>query len=212
MASIDLSHFYLRLPAGRKLREAQWFQDPASYAKTTNGNERMKPASMRFRQLLSVAFGLKSAPAFASAVSMEEVRILRAQNIDVVGVYIDDILIRGRNKSECESALRRACAILAALGIPTNEKVQGPRAPHEGIVFLGVNIRTDNCSMTITDEYRAYALDRVDSALQLRTISLKTLESIGGILAWVSYVFIPGKPRRNVVFRTIARMKSEGSS
>ena len=212
LASIDLSRFYLRLPAGRKLRNAQWFQDPASYAKTTNGNERMKPASMRFRQLLSVAFGLKSAPAFASAVSMEAVRILRSQNIDVVGVYIDDILIRGSSKSECGKALRRACAILASLGIPTNEKVQGPCAPHEGIVFLGVHIRTDNCSMAITDEYRLYALDRVSSALQQQTISLKTLESISGILAWVAYVFIPGKPRRNVVFRTIARLKSEGSS
>lgn len=210
LASIDLSRFYLRLPAGRKLRAAQWFQDPESYAKTTNGNERLDPAKMRFRQLLSVAFGLKSAPAYASAVSMEAVRILRSKGIDVVGVYIDDILIRGKTEAQCKQALERACAILASLGIPTNEKVQGPCAPEEGIVFLGVKIRTDTCSMSVTKEYRAYALDRVIEVLQRKSVSLKVLESVGGILAWVAHVFVPGKPRRNVIFRTIARMKDTG--
>ena len=63
LATIDISRFYLRLPAGPRLRRAQWFQDPDSYARDTNGNERKREESLRFRQLLSVAFGPKPAPA-----------------------------------------------------------------------------------------------------------------------------------------------------
>ena len=32
MAALDISRFYLRLPAGAKLCQSQWFQDPSSYA------------------------------------------------------------------------------------------------------------------------------------------------------------------------------------
>ena len=134
--------FYLRLPAGAKLRGTQWFQDPSSYAETTHDNERCKTKRLRFRRLLSVAFGLKPAPTYASAVSMEAVRILRACGVDVVGVYIDDILIRGATRQECQRSMQRACEVLKSLGIPTNDKAPGPCSPDDGIIFLGMKVCT----------------------------------------------------------------------
>ena len=62
LASIDISRFYLRLPAGERLRSIQWFQDPESFGVDTNANERLKESKRRYRQLRSVAFGLKPAP------------------------------------------------------------------------------------------------------------------------------------------------------
>ena len=207
LASLDISRFYLRLPAGAALRRAQWFQEPSSYASSTLDNDSQSESCLRFRQLLSVAFGLKSAPAYASAVSMEAVRILRAYGVQVVGVYIDDILIRGATKEECANSMRLACKLLRELGIPTNEKAQGPCSPRDGIIFLGMKLRSSDCSMTVTDEYKAYAMDRLREVLADGKASLRQMESIAGILAWISYVFLPGKPRRNVVYRVIARMK-----
>ena len=60
LASLDISRFYLRLPAGRRLRASQWFQDPASYASSTHNNDEKSLRKLTFRQLLAVAFGLKS--------------------------------------------------------------------------------------------------------------------------------------------------------
>ena len=46
---------FMWLPAGSKLRSAQWFQDQDSFVVDTNANERLKAAARRFRQLRSVA-------------------------------------------------------------------------------------------------------------------------------------------------------------
>jgi hypothetical protein len=48
----------------------------------------------------------------------------------------------------------------------------------------------------------------VNDVLQAGKASLKQLESIAGILTWVSYAFVPGKPRRNVIYRVITAMKN----
>ena len=51
LAAIDISRFYLRLPAGKKLRSLLWFQDPSSYARNSKDNNAKNPENMRFRQL-----------------------------------------------------------------------------------------------------------------------------------------------------------------
>lgn len=39
LVAIDISHFYLCLPTGRRLRSRLWFQDPSSYARDSHDNE-----------------------------------------------------------------------------------------------------------------------------------------------------------------------------
>ena len=211
LASIDISRFYLRLPAGKRLRALQWFQDPASFGVDTNANERMHDRRRRYRQLRSVAFGLKPAPAFASAVSAEAKKILESFGISVAGVYIDDFLIRAATKEQCEKDLALAISILSALGIPPNEKTQGPCSPEEGIVFLGVHIKTCDCSMSVTDEHRRYSMARVRSILDEGVVSLRDLESVCGILSWIAQVYIPGRPRRDAIFEALGRLRSKGA-
>ena len=76
LVTIDISRFYLRLPAGSRLRSVQWFQDPSTYSDSTRNNNKKNVYRLCFRQLLIVAFGLKSAPAYVSVVSVELARIL----------------------------------------------------------------------------------------------------------------------------------------
>ena len=211
LASIDISRFYLRLPAGAILRSVQGFQDPESFGVDTNANERISESARRYRQLRSVAFGLKPAPAYASAVSAEARRILESFGVSVAGVYIDDFLIRGATRVECEQALQKATAILTALGIPPNDKTQKPCSPAQGIKFLGVLIRTADCSMSVTEEHRQYSIARLQQVLEKGRVTLRELESIAGILSWVAHVFIPGRPRREALFAAISRLKGKGA-
>ena len=172
-------------------------------------NERKASEKLTFRQLLAVAFGLKSAPAWASLVSGELCRILESFGIDVAGVYIDDILIRAITKCKCKEHMQRAEEIAAALGLPFNEKTLGPL---QLIPFLGCEIDSTDCTIRVSKEFRKYALSRVQEVLQASSVSLSTLESLSGILTWISHVFDAGKPRRKMLYRRISRMKARGES
>ena len=198
LAALDISRFYLRLPAGKKLRAAQWFHDPSTYAKTTHNSNQKRTTKVRFRQLLAVAFGLKSAPAWASLVSGELCRILRSFGVPVAGVYIDDVLIRALTKALCLQYMNTAEDIARALGLPFNDKRKGPL---QQIPFLGYKIDTTNCTVAVLEEYRKYALSRLEDVLQSRKVSIATLESIAGILTWIAGVFDAGRPWRNLLYR-----------
>ena len=207
LASVDISRFYLRLPAGPNLRSVQWVQDPDSYAYTAKLNNRSKRRT--WRQLQAIGFGLKTAPAWASVVSAELVRILKAAGVRVIGCFIDDLLIAGKTRLECQQALDKAIDTMRRLGIPANEKTVLPRSPNEGIVFLGVHIRSSDMRFTISEEHRQYAIDRVGSALKEGSATKGDLASIAGVLNWISFVFIPGKPRRQRIYDA-ARLGTSG--
>ena len=198
LASVDISRFYLRLPAGKKLRGVQWVQDPESYAHTARLNNKSK--RKRWRQLNAIGFGLKTAPAWASVVSAELVRILKQAGVRVVGCFIDDLLIAGATQELCQQALDKAMSIMQRLGLPANEKTVLPRSPDKGIVFLGVHIRTADMRFTISEEHRTYAMDRVSTVLEQGTATKADLASIAGVLNWISFVFIPGRPRRQIIY------------
>ena len=207
LAALDISRFYLRLPAGKKLREAQWFQDPSSYAGSTADNDKRANHRLKFRQLLAVAFGLKSAPAWASLVSGELCRIFESFGIHVAGVYIDDILLRARSKERLQEDMQLAERIATALGLPFNDKTVGPA---QKLIYLGVEIDTTCCALRLTQEHRKYAMSRVAEALKKSKISRATLDSLCGILTWVSFVFDSGKPRRNRLYSALAQAIARG--
>ena len=208
LAALDISRFYLRLPAGKRLREAQWFQDPSSYAGSTHDNDRRSKKRLKFRQLLAVAFGLKSAPAWASLVSGELCRIFESFGIKVAGVYIDDILLRARSKEQLKHDMELAERIASDLGLPFNDKTVGPE---QRLTYLGVQIDTKRCAMRLTKEHRNYAMSRVAEAIQQSKITKGDLESLCGILTWVSFVFDSGRPRRNMLYSALARSNANGS-
>lgn len=207
LASVDISRFYLRLPAGQKLRTVQWVQDPGSYAQSTKLNNKSK--RKLWRKLTAIGFGLKTAPAWASVVSAELVRILTKSGVRVVGCFLDDLLIAGASKQECQAALDEAIKIMKRLGLPANDKTIPPKSPEEGIVFLGVHIRTSDMRFTISEEHRQYAIDRVGTVLDDGVATKGDLASIAGVLNWISFVFVPGRPRRQIIYDA-ARLGSTG--
>lgn len=198
LASVDISRFFLRLPAGRGLRQVQWVRDPHTYSSKT---------PPRWWQLRSVGFGLKTAPAWASVVSAELCRILKAAGVRVVGCFVDDILIAGGSQSECHKMLNIAKSIMSRLGVPANDKTKGPT---QDIVFLGVRISTRDMRFTISAEHRDYAVARIREVLTATIASKGDLASIAGVLTWISFVFIPGRPRRQHIYDA-SRLGSSGS-
>ena len=142
-------------------------------------------------------------------MSGELCRILRSFDIDVAGVYIDDVLIRALTKAACAAQVQLASEIAAALGLPFNDKTLGPS---QDIKFLGCDICSADCTIRVNAEYRQYALSRVDELLRSESVSLSSLESVAGILTWVAHVYDAGKPRRKMLYRCISHMESRGQT
>ena len=181
----------------------QCFQDPASYGTNKSNNERMHEAKVKYRYLRSVAFGLKSAPAYASMVSAELARILRSFGVTVAGVYIDDMLIVASSREECLAAMEIAAQVCSSLGLHLNDKTMGPA---QSIKYLGIIINTVTCSLSVCPEQREYAVDRLTAILSAGQASKEDLESICGVLSWISFAMISGKPRRNLLYRSATRL------
>ena len=198
LASVDISRFYLRLPAGQGLRQVQWVQVPSTYGETSASN--VSQSGKKWRQLQAIGFGLKTAPAWASVVSSELVRILEAAGIRIVGCYLDDLLIAGETQEVCQRNLDKTLQIMKRLGIPANEKTVQPQAPEKGIVFLGVHVRTADMRFTVSEEHRKYAIDRISHVLESGQTTKGELASISGVLSWISFVYVPGKSRRQHIY------------
>ena len=202
---LDIDQFYMRLPAGRRMRARQWFQDPQSYAPSDKDNKRQHVSHKRWRQLLALAFGWKTAPAFASTVSAEVTRTLRALGIKVVGVFIDDILLASPSKEQAERDVTLAKSVLKELNVPANNKQKGPCPPHTGVPFLGFHIRPMDCSISITDEHRQYVIERLQTIVRTKTVPYKVLESLAGSLTWLCEVMLRGRPRRAHLYSALTR-------
>ena len=205
---LDISTYFLRLPAGKRMRMAQFFQDPSSFGPDSKSNDNLPPDALKWRHLLTVAFGWKVAPAFASTVSAELVRILRTYKVDVAGIYLDDLLIRAPSRRAAKRMLKTALRIMKRLGLPANAKIQGPCAPWEGAVYLGILVRTDDCTLRITEEHRRYVIDRLQDILREKQTTVNDLQSLAGILTWLSAVMIQGRPRRWAIYAACSGTKT----
>ena len=71
-------------------------------------------------------------------------RILEAAGVRIAGCYLDDILIAGKTREECQRNLETTVKIMRRLGIPANDKTVLPQVPEKGIVFLGVHVHTSD--------------------------------------------------------------------
>ena len=202
---LDIDQFYMRLPAGRRMRARQWFQDPESFSESDSRNKRQSIADKTWRQLLAVAFGWKVAPAYASTVSAELVRMLRACGVRVLGTFIDDILIASNDEKQSYDDVALAKTIMAALSLPANAKQKGPCSPETGVPFVGIHVRPADSSLSITAEYRQYVIERLAHVIKCKQVSHRTLESLAGSLTWLCEVMIRGRPRRASIFAALAR-------
>ena len=47
---------------------------------------------------------------------------------------------------------------------------------------------------------KEYATDRIHEVLERKQTTRRELSSIAGVLTWISFVFLPGKPRRQHIY------------
>ena len=200
LATRDATGFFNRLPAGEKLRMMQCFQDPRTYRSSSKANEKaIKEGKVKYLQQLSCMFGHKQLPAWASCVSSELARILHNECIRVIGILIDDFLFHipaSESSKTFQEQLDKTDEIMAELGVPANDKGQGPST---ALVFQGILIDTILGLFSVDEEQREYIISRLKDILAKDHCLRKSLESVNGSLGWLCFVILHGRCRRDLI-------------
>ena len=158
LATRDITGFFNRLPAGELLKRLQCFQDPRTYRKTSSENKAaIERGDVSFLQQQSCMFGHKQ-----PTPSLGELCVIGA------GTYSpqrghksrrspnrqsDDFLFHSPAADGPEimkeQQLRKIDEIMTKLGVPPNDKGQGPNT---SIVFSGIRIDTTVKGIFSVDE------------------------------------------------------------
>ena len=209
MCTIDISSFFLRLPASMHFRPFQSFQVPATYGATSKEND-ADTSGHQWRRFNGVIFGLKTAPAWASCVSAELARILEAHGVTVAGCFVDDLLLVASTEDQLERDLAQTLDLMQALGLPPAPGKTSSIA--QEVVFLGMKLCSTDLSYTVSEEHRVYALALLDEALAAGSLSRKGAASMAGVLTWLATVVAQGRPRRNELYAFLKQQQDATSS
>ena len=118
-ASVDLKDAYFHIPLNRRSRRFLRF----GWKK-------------KLYQFLVLPFGLSTAPFVFTMVTKPIVAFLRSRGIRVL-FYLDDILVIGKTKEECEKNLKVVLDLLQSLGFLINWK-KSNLVPSQRFLFLGL--------------------------------------------------------------------------
>ena len=188
VSSLDLQSFYTHLPLHRSAQRLCQFRPPPHSASAASVGPGLA------REFLVVPMGLRTACAFASAVSGEALAIIRAR-LRRVGVddrgsaFIDDFNFAAPSANESARQLMVATATVKWLGLPPSaSKTQAPtRQP----TVLGAGVDTDRREIFARSVHIDEAERRVILLQRSSRWKRKSLQEAAGILLWLS-AFIRG--------------------
>jgi hypothetical protein len=201
VATVDIRSFYLQLPVHPAARHLLAVRDPFT------------GEHLRYKVL---PFGLSTAPAFASLVSGEIARILKARLVrrgisnPRVLAYIDDFTLISSSEAEANVMCQELLTLLAEIGLPpAHEKTawasQKPK-------ILGAFVNTKDCTVAALPDHVVEAQARVGLLLGKSRWRRRALYQAVGLLNWLS-VFVPASlPRLRGLWDEFRRVRTRSST
>lgn len=177
VAQVDLRNWYLQLSIRRAFQKYLSLRCPLT-------NELIRYCAL--------PFGLSTAPGWASAISSELTRIVRACGVDCVIEYLDDLHIIASSQKDAQLALIITLQVLNSLGVEVApEKVTHPtQLP----TILGHVVDTVNMTISVRQEHLEWALRCVRSVLKRKRISRRKAQSLAGMLNWIAPMLKGSRP------------------
>jgi hypothetical protein len=136
-------------------------------------------------------FGLASSPPLWERLSRALEWVIRHFVTDKVTHYVDDFLVAIHPDEDAEAMKKRVLAIFEWLGVPVSvKKLIGPTTRLD---FLGVTVDTIKRCCEVAEAKRARLLGRLHAMLRQKWVQRKKLESVVGLMQFVTNVIRPGR-------------------
>ena len=106
-----------------------------------------------------LCFGVSCAPAIFNRLSNAVVRMMARRGFHSIVNYLDDFLIVGKTKAECQQGLLALIRLLHSLGF--NVSWKKVVAPCQRVTFLGIELDSTTMSLRLPSD----KLDRLNSLI-----------------------------------------------
>ncbi len=177
IASFDLRSWYLQLSIRKSFQKILSLRSPFS---------------QKILRYARMPFGLSTAPAWASLISAELTKMLKARGIDCVIAYLDDFFIIAPSAAEAQRGLDVAMEMLSEFNIKiAPEKIV---TPTQSPTILGIIVDTTTCQLRVRKEHLDWALTMIRQVLKKRKLSLKKTQSMAGVLNWICPLLKGSRP------------------
>ncbi|MEL7079402.1 MAG: reverse transcriptase domain-containing protein [Cyanobacteria bacterium J06582_2] len=162
-ASIDLKDAYWHVPIAPKFRKFLGF--------------RLGNISYRFKVM---PFGLNIAPRMFTKLVSVIVKSLRRLNVSVVA-YLDDWLVWGQSKKECETAVNQTLQEIDRRGFIVNLE-KSKLTPSQNFQWLGIQWNLKNATLSLPLEKQKGTSKTVRTFLGKKVVTRRDLEKLLGKL------------------------------
>lgn len=178
MASVDISAAYRSI----LIHPSQWKYQGVSW--NIGGVK-------QYMYDTQVCFGLRCAPYLFTQVSNFILRCLHRRGFTTSLVYLDDFLVLGKNRRECQEAQLTLISILRSLGFYISWKKCV--APTQVITFLGIEFNSLDMSVSLPKEKMDRLLNEIKFFVNKSRASKHQVQRLCGILAHCAKVVKGGR-------------------
>lgn len=138
-----------------------------------------------------ICFGLRCAPYLFTQVSNFVLRCLQRRGFTRCVVYLDDFLVLGQTKKECQEAQNCLIEILRSLGFGISWSKCA--SPSQDITYLGVEFNSANMSVSLPSGKMSKLHAELNFFKDKRRATFKQIQRLCGILAHCSKVIRGGR-------------------
>ena len=134
-----------------------------------------------------------SCATFEKFATFLESAVLRRSPVGRLLHYLDDFLFGGRKHTrDCKTVMDHFHICMSELGVPVaGEKTEGPKTV---LVFLGLELDSDEMVVRVPMDKVLEIMQKIEAVLSKRKVTLRTMQSLIGVLQFACRAIIPGRP------------------
>ncbi|XP_066928816.1 uncharacterized protein [Clytia hemisphaerica] len=136
-------------------------------------------------------FGARSAPGIFHCLTQSVRRMMQRRGFPLIIVYLDDFLVIGRTRQECQAAFDTLHSLLISLGFTISPSKLV--SPCQKLVFLGVEIDTTTLTLALPAKKLGDLRDVLMSFQSRARASKRQLQQLAGRLNWACKVIYGGR-------------------
>ncbi len=193
MAKVDIKSAYRHIPIhpnSQRVTGFRWtFED----------------GTTRFLYDAKLPFGARAAPSIFHRISQAVKRMVQRRHGNCIVAYQDDFLIIAKSHEDCLNAWITLITLLLRLGFEVNH--QKLVAPTTSLVFLGIQLDTVRCEMSLPTEKLSNIRTALSEFSQRGRVTKRQLQSLAGKLNFAAKVVRGGRTFMRRILNSISRLQ-----